>query len=162
MIFSQRLSRIIDWFYIPPFNRLMPIQTFRYAVCGGANLVMSWVLYFLIYNYVFHQQIVHLPLIAISAHVAALLIVFVVTTLTGFWLQRHISFKASPLRGHVQLVRYLLSTGGSLILNYFILKLFVDGCGFFATPSQIFTSLIITVYSFLMQKYFTFRGCSDQ
>ena len=26
----------IDFFY-PPFSKLMPIQTFRYAVCGGTN-----------------------------------------------------------------------------------------------------------------------------
>ena len=38
MTFARRLTRIIDIFYLPPLRRLVPLQTFRYAVCGGANM----------------------------------------------------------------------------------------------------------------------------
>ena len=41
MTFARRLTRIIDIFYLPPLRRLVPLQTFRYAVCGGANMGLS-------------------------------------------------------------------------------------------------------------------------
>lgn len=157
MTFAQRFTRIVDRFYILPVRRIMPLGMFRYAACGVANLILSWLLYFTVYNFILRQQNVYLELYTLSGHVAALVIVFPITFLTGFWLQRHIAFKASPLRGHVQLFRYLLSIAGSLLLNTMMLKLFVDVFGFFATPSYVAVSLLIAIYSYFMQKHFTFR-----
>ena len=70
MTFARRLTRIIDIFYLPPLRRLVPLQTFRYAVCGGVN-------------------------------------------------------------------------------------------GIYPTPSNALTKAISVAYSYLMQKYFSFRGCVD-
>lgn len=156
------LTRLIDRFYFPFLSRWIPLQTFRYAFCGGANLVLSWVFYLLTYNFVLRKQIVELGFIAISAHVATLLITFPITFLTGFWLQRSIPFRASPLPRGVQLFRYLLSVLGSLLLNYVCLKFFVEAMHIYPTPSQILSSLITIAYSYLMQKYFTFRGSADE
>ena len=33
---------IIDFFY-KPFKKILPLQTFRYAAAGGANLIALWV-----------------------------------------------------------------------------------------------------------------------
>ena len=62
---AQGITRIIDFFY-PPFRKLMSEQLFRYAACGGGNMVLDWVLYFLIYNFVIgHENVIfsfsHLP-----------------------------------------------------------------------------------------------------
>ncbi len=46
---AQIITKIIDFFY-PPFSKWMSKQLFRYAACGGGNMVLDWVLYFLIYN----------------------------------------------------------------------------------------------------------------
>ena len=156
------ITRIVDFFYITPINRLMPLQTFRYLVCGGANMALDLLLYFVFYHFVFDKQIIHLPCVAISPYIAAFIFVFPITFLTGFWLNKNIAFRYSPLRGHVQLLRYLLSVGGSILLNYLLMKLFVEVFGFYPTPSKALTTLVCIVYSYLMQKYFTFRGCRDE
>ena len=40
----------------------MSEQLFRYAACGGGNLVLDWVLYFLIYNFVIGHELVYISL----------------------------------------------------------------------------------------------------
>ena len=156
---AQQLTRIVDWFYFPFLRKIVPQQTFRYAACGGANLALSSVLYYMVFHYILDEQIVHLGFVAISPHVAAFLIIFPVIYLTGFWLQKYIAFNASPPRTRTQLFRYLLSVLGSILLNYVGIKFFVEVLCFYPTPSQMITSLITIIYSYLMQKYFTFRGC---
>lgn len=42
MRLSELIIRFIDWFYRRPVSALLPRQTFRYAVCGGANVVFGW------------------------------------------------------------------------------------------------------------------------
>ena len=163
MTFARRLTRIIDIFYLPPLRRLVPLQTFRYAVCGGANMGFDLLLYFILYNFVLDKEgVVHLgDFVAVSSYNAAWMIVFPITFFTGFWLNRHIAFHGSPLRGRVQLFRYLISVLGSVLLNYLLLKFFVEAVHLYPTPSQAVTSLLIIGYSYLMQKYFTFRGCES-
>ena len=152
---AQRLTKIVDFFYIRPVRAVIPLQTFRYAICGGVNLGLNWVLFIL------DMEIVRLGFVAISPYIAAFLVVFPITFVTGFWLQKHIAFKYSPLRGRTQLFRYLISVLGSVLLNYLLLKFFVEAVHLYPTPSQAVTSLLIIGYSYLMQKYFTFRGCES-
>mgnify|MGYP003623431263 FL=1 len=104
---------------------------------------------------------VDLGFFVLSAHVAIQMIVFPVILATGFMLNRYIAFRNSPLKGRTQLMRYILSTLGSWAVNVVFLKLFVDVLHIWATPSFIMATLIVIVYSYLMQKYFTFRGCVD-
>jgi putative flippase GtrA len=154
--FWNTIRKMIEWFYTP-FRRLIPPETFRYAVTGGANLALDIFLYFLVYNFVLHQQVVHLGFVAVSPYIAAFLIVFPVTFATGFLLARYITFTASTLRGRVQLVRYALSVGGSVLLNYVLLKLFVEVLHFWPTIAKTFTAVFVVTYSYLFQRYFTFK-----
>lgn len=155
---AKSVTIFIDWFYIAPIKRVMPIQTYHYAICGGANLVFSWVLYAFCYRVLLDREILQLSFIAFEPHIAAFGITFVVTLFSGFWLQRNIAFSGSPLRGRVQLMRYIFSLGGSVAINYVGLKILVEYLGWYATLSQIAISLVTIVYSYLMQKYFTFKG----
>ena len=58
---AQIITKIIDFFY-RPFSNWMSEQLFRYAACGGGNLVLDWVLYFLIYNFVIGHDLVYFHL----------------------------------------------------------------------------------------------------
>lgn len=159
MNLASKLTAFIDWFYIKPIKVIIPRQTYHYAVCGGTNLLFSWVLYAVLYNFIIAKEFIYLPFIVISPHIAAFLITFPITFFTGFWLQKNIAFQYSPLRGSTQLFRYVISVGGSILLNYIGLKVFVEILEIYPTPSQIICSLITISYSYVMQKYFTFRGC---
>lgn len=136
----------------------MPLQTFRYAVCGGANLVLNWLVYGLLYDVVLEFDYLDLGVVYVSRHIAALAVTFPVTLVTGYLLQSRISFAGSPLGDRVSSVRYLVTTLGSLAINYACLKLFVEVCGIYAPAAQVVTSLITIVYSYLLQKFWTFRG----
>ncbi|HOO84741.1 MAG TPA: GtrA family protein [Prolixibacteraceae bacterium] len=145
----------IDFFH-QPFQRFISKETFRYAATGGMNTVFDIVLYFVFYNYVFDKQVLHLGFIAMSPHIAAFVFVFPITFTTGFLLAKYVTFTRSIIRGRVQLFRYGVSVSGSVLLNYLLLKLFVDGFGFYATLSKILTTLVVILYSYLVQKHYTF------
>jgi putative flippase GtrA len=154
---QKSIRNLVDWFYFPIFQKYIPPQTFRYAACGGANTALDITLYFVFYNFVLKKEIIKLGFVSISAHIAAFMIVFPITFTTGFWLSKYITFTQSELRGHVQLFRYGMTVLVCILLNYIFLKLFVDLCGFYPTPSKILTTILITVYSYFSQKYYTFK-----
>jgi len=161
---AQIITKIIDFFYIP-FRKIMPEQLFRYAACGGGNLVLDWILYFLIYNFVIGHDLVNLSLVvgrwsleqAITPHIATLCIVFPITLLTGFWLQKYVTFTTSQLNSWRQLSRYIFIVGVNLAINYFGLKLCVEIWGWYPTPSKMVITLITVAISYFGQKYYTFR-----
>ncbi|MBR6495703.1 MAG: GtrA family protein [Rikenellaceae bacterium] len=157
MSIAKSLTKFIDLFYIAPLRRIMPLQTFRYGVCGGANLVLDWVLYFVLYNFILREQMLNLGFVVISAHIAASIIEFPITFFTGFWLNRNIVFPGSQLKQFQQLKRYLLVVCGSILLNYICLKLFVEAAHIPAEIAKIITICITVVYSYIMQKHFTFK-----
>jgi len=150
------IERIILWFY-PPFRRFMPEQTFKYAATGGANTALDIFLYFIFYHFILEKQIVELGFYAISPHIAAFIMSFVITFPIGFILAKYISFPGSFLRKRIQFFRYGLSVTGSVFLNYIFLKLFVESFGWYPTPSKIVTTLIVILFSYTAQKYFTFK-----
>ncbi|MCT4647603.1 MAG: GtrA family protein [Carboxylicivirga sp.] len=153
----QRLIlHILDWFY-KFFKSYLPRQTFNYAACGGANTAFDIFLYFICYNFILQKQVVHLGFVAISAHIAAFVFVFPVTFSTGFLLSKYITFTDSNLRGRVQLFRYAITVMGAIFLNYLLLKLFVEVAGLYPTFSKILTTIVVVAYSYVCQKYFTFK-----
>ncbi len=160
---SQIITKILDFFY-RPFSKYLPQQLFRYAACGGGNMVLDWILYFVIYNFVIGHELVyislpilHSNLVCLTPHIMTLLIVFPVTLFTGFWLNKYVTFTQSSLRGYKQLFRYILIVIINLLVNYFGLKLFVEICGIYPTPSKMIITIITVIISFFGQKYFSFR-----
>ena len=135
----------------------MPVQFFRYGVCGVSNLLFDVVLYFLIFNYVLHQQMLFLGFVTFSSHIATLVIKFPITLFSGFLLQKYVTFTASELRGQVQLFRYLLVALMNLFLNTLGLKLFVDVLSFYPSIANAIVSVCVTVVSYFGQKMFTFK-----
>lgn len=157
---SDLLIRAVDWFYIRPVASLVSRQTFRYAVCGGVNMLLDTFFYFLIYNFVVDKRFIDLGFWLLSPHIAAMMLVFPITFFNGFWLNRNVAFRSSPVRRRTQMFRYGLSIGGSVLLTYAGLKFFVEVCGVWPTPSKVITTVITVVYSYLAAKYFSFRDAA--
>ena len=114
-------------------------------------------LYFVIYRFVLDRRIIELGIVAISPHIGAFLIVFPITFATGFLLAKYVTFTASELKGKIQLFRYGLTVAGAILLNYILLKVFVEHLGWYATFSKIVTTVVVVTYSYLFQRYFSFQ-----
>lgn len=150
------LTNIIDIFY-PPFKRLMPLQTFRYAACGGSNMLLGLSIYFLLFNYVFIHGYVTLGKFAFESYNASLFFSSATSFIVGFLLNKYVVFTTSNLKGRIQLFRYFLSFSSNLVLNYFLLKLFVKMLHMDEFLSQVISTGICVSIAFATQKYFTFK-----
>ena len=157
MHIAQKIGSLIDKFYIRPISKFIPQEVFRYGVCGGVNMVLDIVWYFIIYHYIVALRYIDLGVVVISPHVAALIIVFPITFFTGFWLNRNVAFKATEFGQGWQLVKYSLTVLGSILLNYVCIKFFVEFCHIWATPAKAMTTVVSVAYSYLAGRYFTFK-----
>lgn len=157
---QKTLILIIDSFYFL-FKRFLPLKTYRYAVCGGSNLMFDMVLYFLCYNFVLQKQNVDLFFVVLSPHIASLFFVFPVTFITGFALNKYVTFQESNIPGRVQLFRYLLVGLSGFVISYFCMKLLVDVLGLYPTPSRFVTIIVAVIYSYILQNKFSFKVIED-
>jgi putative flippase GtrA len=149
---------VLDIFY-PLFKRFMPLQTYHYAACGGGNTLFNIFLYHMFYNYVVHKQIVHVGSIALTPHVASFILAFFITFPIGFYLSMFVVFHGSYLRRRIQLLRYFLVAMACVVLNYVLLKLFIETLGWQNHPTLalVATAVIVVLFSYISQRYFSFK-----
>ena len=153
---GNTLRTVIDFFY-PPFQKYMTLQLFRYGLTGTVNLLFDWVLYFLIYNFVLQHEMLNLGIVTLSSHIAAMTIKMPIVLISGFLLQKYVTFLYSKLSGRVQLFRYSTVFFINLVINYLGLKILVDGLDFWPTPSNMIISVLTIFISYLSQKHYTFK-----
>ena len=157
MSITALITKAIDFVYIKPLRAIVPQQVFRYLVCGALTAFLDAVWYYIIYHHIVCEQFINLGFVVVSPHIAALCVVFPITFLTGFWLNRNIAFRVTDFSSLPQLAKYALTVAGSILLNYACMKFFVEVCGVWATPSKLLTTAVCAVYSFIVGRYFTFR-----
>jgi putative flippase GtrA len=148
---------VVDFFY-PLFRKILPLQTFRYAACGGFNTCLDISLFFVSYNFILKKEPIHLSFLTISPYIAAFLIGFSITFPIGFYLSRYVVFQETSVAKREQLGKYFMVVLGCLFLNYGFLKLFVEVFGWFPTPSKVLTTVFVVAFSYLTQKNFTFKA----
>ncbi len=158
----RRLVYSLINFTYPLFRSFIPPETYRYAVTGGMNTVLDIFLYFVFYNFVLDKQDVSIGFMTISPHIAAFLMVFPITFTSGFLLAKYITFTQSEIRGHLQLIRYGISVTGSILLNYVLLKFFVEYLRLWPTFSKGATTVVVIGYSYIVQRFYTFKTASRQ
>lgn len=139
------------------FKKFIPLKTYRYAVCGGGNLVLDTVLYFVCFHFIIHKENIDLIIVVLSPHIASLFFVFPITFINGFLLNRFILFPDSELSMSTQFSRYLSVGFIALLISYLSMKLLVDVFLFFPTPSRLFTIVITVLFSYIMQNKFSFK-----
>ncbi|MBS1597590.1 MAG: GtrA family protein [Bacteroidetes bacterium] len=157
---KKQIIAFIDFFY-PPFRKIMPIQTFRYAACGGTNTLLDIFVFFISYNYILNKQVLDLGFMAFKPHIAAFIISFLVSFPTGFLLMRHVVFTDSVLHRRVQLFRYFMLVVVCIVLNYVFIKMFVERFHIYPTIAKIITTAIVVTFSYITQKRYTFKADSE-
>ena len=154
---------VLDFFY-PLVKRFIPKETYYYAACGGGNLLLSWFLFFVFYQFVFQKEITHYNIswlgythFAISAYTYSSICCFCISFTIGFLLMKYVVFTNSQLVGRIQLFRYAVSSIASAILGWLLLKFFIEIINFFPSIANVAASCLVVVFSFLMQRKFTFK-----
>lgn len=155
-IIKQTILHSIDFFY-PPFKKIIGLQTFRYAVCGGSNALLNLVIFSISYNFVFVHQDLNWFGFSITRYIAAYLVALSVSFPVGFCLNKFVVFQQSNLMGKTQLIRYGSLAITNIFLDYSLLHLLVGYWKLWAIPSQAFIIVLLSLISYFYQTFFSFK-----
>jgi len=115
------------------------------------------IMFYICYNLILCRQPVHIGGWTILSHTAALWMPFPVSFTLSFLLSRFVVFSDTNLKKTTSLFRYILLVVACIILNTVLLKFFVELVHLDATVSKILCTIFIAGFSYVTQRYFTFR-----
>ena len=152
------IHSFLDFFY-PLFKRFFDRTTYYYAVCGVSNLVLSWLLFFIFYQFLFKKENWQLPLVnfTLSSYTMTAFLCFIISFSIGFTLLKYVVFTKSQLKGTIQLFRYATSAAITGFTSWILLKLLIESFHLFPSIANIVSSCIVIVISYLLQRKFSFR-----
>ena len=153
---SNAILFLLDIFY-PIFKGIMPLQTYRYAACGGFNVALDISLFILMHDYILKGEILQLGFIAFKPHIASFFLSFIFTFPVGFYLSRYVVWQATDMKKRVQLFRYFIVVMGCILLNYCFLKLFIDYWHWGAALAKVVTTFFVVIFSYLAQRNYSFK-----
>jgi len=148
----------IDFFH-PPFRKFVSLHNFRYLITGGGTLVLGLLSYFFAYFFIFKTKEVDFGIIILQRETACLLVDYCVAIPTSFLLNKYVIFTHSELKGRVQLFRFLNLQFINILANYVLLKFLLELLRDYPTLSmlsRIAVSVLMALFSYLYQHYFTF------
>ncbi len=150
------INNLLGFLY-PLFSRILPESTFRYLACGGTNSALDLILFTLSYSWIFKGNLVNIGILAISPHIASLFLSLIITIPTGFLLSKYIVFQV--VANHkIQLLKYVIIVALSLIVNYILMKFFVEKIHLTPLISKICTTAIVVIFSYISQKKIAFKS----
>ncbi len=149
---------ILDFFY-PLVAKVFDKTTYYYAACGVGNLVLSWVLFFVFFQFLFHKRTLYISFIdyTFTAYTLSAFLCFIVAFCVGFLLMKYVVFTRSELKGRIQLFRYALSSAVTSACNWVLLKAFIEWLEFYPSLANVISSCIVVLMSYLIQRNFTFK-----
>ncbi len=152
------IRAFLDFFY-PIVSRIFDKTTYYYAVAGSTNLVLGWVLFWVLDHWVIHSKTVELPLFKHPVHSYTVIaaVCGVVSFLFGFLMMRYVVFTESQIKGRIQFFRYGLSALISATVNWLLIKLMVDTFTWNASLCNVFASLVVVTISYFLQRKFSFK-----
>jgi len=152
----KTILAIVDFFY-PLFKRFMPLQTYRYAACGGVNMIFDIAVFTYINTYMLQQKVVYMGPFAFKSYVVAFVISFCLTFPVGFYLSRYVVWQQTETKKRIQFFRYFLIVAACVGLNYILLNVFIQEFHWWPFVSKLVTTVIVVVFSYLTQRNFSFR-----
>ena len=155
---SNLIRKFLDLFY-PIVAKIFDKTTYYYAVCGTGNLVLSWILFFLFYQFVFEKKLWHISFInfTFTPYTLSAFSCFIISFTLGFLMMKYVVFTQSELKGRIQLFRYGISAIITSSANWVLLKTFVEIFYFFPSLANVISTCVVVVISYLIQRNFTFK-----
>ena len=146
----------VDFFYTP-FKRFIPKTDFRYLAIGGSTWLLGNLIYAIAYEYIFTNTKIELFNIDFKRENAALLLHFIIVIPYGFMMNKFIVFAHSKVKSSTQFIRFISLVAINILLNYFLLKYFIEVLFVNPINAKIIISIGLAAFSYLYQQYFTFK-----
>jgi putative flippase GtrA len=154
------LKKAIQYFLVlfyPLVKKMLPYQVYSYLATGALNTLLNISLFAVLYQVVLPANISFSGFV-IASYTISLLIAFIVTVPTGFWLAKHFAFQqSSKEKSTKQLTKYFLVVSQGLISDYLLLKILVELLNFHPTVAKVISTVVVLTANYLLQKHFTFR-----
>lgn len=146
---TNLIHRLLKFFY-PLVKRLLPYEVYAYLAVGAANTVLNIGLFIILYNVLSHM--------AFAVEMATV-ISFVITVLTGFWLNKNFAFtNAANKKSEVkkQFGKYFLVSLQGQFSDYLITKALILVLFIHPNLAYLISTVIMLIVNYFLQKYYTF------
>lgn len=156
----RTINYVLKLFY-PLFRKWLPYQVYAYLAVGAANTLLNIFLFAVLYQFILPEPGVVISGYLVASYTIALLIAFILTVPTGYWLSKNFAFNKpgeQPKRNFKQLGKYFLVVLQGLGSDYLILKALIVFANMQPTLAKLISTTIVLTLNFLLQKYFTFRS----
>ncbi len=151
------IQQFLQLFYTP-FSKWLPFEIYAYLAVGAANTLLNILLFTLFYEVILPKQTFDFTLFAIESYTLSLLIAFVLTLPTGFWLSKTFAFlNAQSSQTAWQFSKYFLVVLQGLLSDYLVFKLCIVFLAMDPVGAKITSTFLVISINYLLQKYFTFK-----
>ncbi len=144
------ILQLLNFFY-PIVKKILPFQVYAYLAVGAANTILNIVLFALCY----------LALSSTSMAVElATVISFLITVITGFWLNKNFAFTDAAnneKENKKQFGKYFLVSLQGQFSDYLITKALIVFALINPIVAYFISTFIMLTLTYFLQKYFTFK-----
>jgi len=150
---------VLDLVY-PIFKKILPYPIYSYLAVGAMNTALNIILFALFYQFILPKQGLFIGSINLASTTLALVISFILTVPTGFWLNRNFAFaeaKKDTNQSATQSIKYFLVVLQGLFSDWSILTGLVLYLGIYPTVAKVLSTMIVLTLNYLLQKHFTFK-----
>lgn len=144
-------------------KKVFQFKLIRYGMAAGIATVVDVSIYFIAFNYIFKKQDIHLmQFLVLGAPTASLVLSYSCGLITNFTITKYFVFTESDLRGHHQLMRYVMVAVLVLFLNYGFMSFLIRTMEWFPTIARATSAIIIGFISFAIHKVFSFKVSKEE
>jgi putative flippase GtrA len=144
-------------------KKVFQFKLIRYGMAAGIATFVDVSVYFIAFNYIFKKQDMHfIPFLVLSAPTVSLILSYSCGLITNFSISKYFVFTESDLRGHHQLMRYVMVAVLILFLNYGFMSFLIKGLYWYPTIARAVSAVIVGLLSFVIHKSFSFKTGSNE
>ena len=159
MNLKKKLNGLLALFY-PLFQGFLTYQVYAYLAVGALNTFLNIAL-FAIFFHSMSPDGYALGGVIIESYTISLILAFLLTVPTGYWLAKHFAFNSQSSSGKedaYKLLRYFLVVSQGLISDYLLLKFLVEVLDVYPTVAKVVSTVVILTVNYLLQKFYTFKN----
>lgn len=141
----------------PFLKKLLKNQVVLFFLSTGVGFVVDAIVYYWMYNDVFHHQRFKFVGVSITGDVLSLIISYTCNIICNFLLTKYFVFAHSKLAPRNQFMRFALVAFVGFFANLVLLRLFVSVFKMFPPLARIIAALSLGIVSYFVHKFFSFN-----